>query len=131
MPSRVAIQTLRNEERAQPAVTAQRLDGVRFEFRVASSAWLTRDRSAHKKMNTQEDSKIERKRRRLKFIRVIVGAAVIVAVLAVVTFGVAAFAKDRDAWSAMSVPMIITVFLIWGFTRSAKAIAALEVSRHR
>ena len=82
-------------------------------------------------MNTQEDSKIERKRRRLKFIRVIVGAAVIVAVLAVVTFGVAAFAKDRDAWSAMSVPMIITVFLIWGFTRSAKAIAALEVSRHR
>jgi hypothetical protein len=28
------------------AATAQRLDGVRFEFRVASSALLTRDRSA-------------------------------------------------------------------------------------
>jgi hypothetical protein len=40
---------LKNEE-AEPAVTAQRLDGVRFEFRVASSAWLTRDRSA-KTMN--------------------------------------------------------------------------------
>ena len=35
-----------HEERAEPAVTAQRLDGVRFEFRVASSAWLTRERSA-------------------------------------------------------------------------------------
>jgi hypothetical protein len=35
-----------DEEGAEPAVTAQRLDGVRFEFRVASSAWLTRDRSA-------------------------------------------------------------------------------------
>jgi hypothetical protein len=33
-------------ERAEPAVTAQRLDRVRFEFQVASSAWLTRDRSA-------------------------------------------------------------------------------------
>ena len=30
-------------ERAEPAGTAQRLDGVRFEFEVASSAWLTRD----------------------------------------------------------------------------------------
>jgi hypothetical protein len=35
-----------DEERAEPAVTAQRLDGVRFEFEVASSAWLTSDRSA-------------------------------------------------------------------------------------
>ncbi len=34
------------EKRAEPAVTAQRLDGVRFEFEVASSAWLTSDRSA-------------------------------------------------------------------------------------
>ena len=31
-------------ERAEPAVTAQRLDGVPFEFRVASSAWLISDR---------------------------------------------------------------------------------------
>ncbi|MGC4072352.1 MAG: hypothetical protein QM760_07525 [Nibricoccus sp.] len=32
------------DEKAQPAATAQRLDGVRFEFPVASSAWLTSDR---------------------------------------------------------------------------------------
>jgi hypothetical protein len=45
-----------NEEAgAQPAVTAQRLDGVRFEFPVASSAWLTRDRSA-KKMTARAPS---------------------------------------------------------------------------
>ncbi|MGC4073107.1 MAG: hypothetical protein QM760_11410 [Nibricoccus sp.] len=36
----------KHEERAEPAATAQRLDGARFEFRVARSAWLTRDRSA-------------------------------------------------------------------------------------
>jgi hypothetical protein len=39
-----------HENGAEPAATAQRLDGVRFEFEVASSAWLTRDRWA-KKMN--------------------------------------------------------------------------------
>jgi hypothetical protein len=82
-------------------------------------------------MNTQEDSKVERRRRQLEVVRMIIGAAVIVAMLAVVAFGVSAFTKDRDAWLAMRVPIIITVFLIWGFTRSAKAIAALEVSRHR
>jgi hypothetical protein len=44
MPSPLREST--NERRAEPAATAQRLDGVRFEFEVASSAWLTRDRSA-------------------------------------------------------------------------------------
>jgi hypothetical protein len=34
--------------KAEPAATAQRLDGVRFEFRVASSAWLTSERSPKK-----------------------------------------------------------------------------------
>jgi len=33
----------RHEERVEPAATAQRLDEVRFEFRVASSAWLIRN----------------------------------------------------------------------------------------
>jgi hypothetical protein len=44
--SRFSIRHPSHEERAEPAVTAQRLDGVRFEFRVASSARLTSDRSA-------------------------------------------------------------------------------------
>jgi tetratricopeptide (TPR) repeat protein len=43
-----------HEERAEPAVTAQRLDGVRFDFRVASSAWLTRDRSAKAQMTIDD-----------------------------------------------------------------------------
>jgi hypothetical protein len=40
------------KERAEPAATAQRLDGLRFEFQVASSAWLTRDRWAKKDEHT-------------------------------------------------------------------------------
>jgi hypothetical protein len=36
----------KDDNGAQPAATAQRLDKVRFEFGVASSAWLTSDRSA-------------------------------------------------------------------------------------
>lgn len=82
-------------------------------------------------MTTQENSKAERKLRQLEVIRVIIGAGVIVAVIAGILCGVAAFTKDRDAWLAMRLPLSITVLLLWGFSLSAKAIIALEVTRRR
>ena len=82
-------------------------------------------------MITQEDSKAERKLRRLEVTRVILGVAVIVAVFAVVLYGIDAFTKERDAWLAMRLPLAIAILLIGAFARSAKAIVALAASRRR
>jgi hypothetical protein len=74
---------------------------------------------------------VERKLRRLEVARVLIGVAVIVAVLAVVLCGIDAFRKERDAWLAMRWPVFIAVLLIWSFARSAKAIVTLEAIRRR
>jgi len=82
-------------------------------------------------MTTQEDSKEERKLRRLEEARVLIGVAVIVVVFPVVMRGIDAFTKESDSWLAMKLPLSIAVFLIWGFARCAKAIVALEATRRR
>ena len=82
-------------------------------------------------MNISEDSKVERKLRRLEMARMLFGVSTMIAVVAVVLCGIDAFMKERDAWLAMRMPVFIAVLFLCSFAWSAKEIVALAAIRRR
>jgi hypothetical protein len=71
------------------------------------------------------------KLKRLLFARVVVGAAVIIATVAVVGAGVLSLRDNSDASSAMRWPFVAAVVLCWLFARIAKSIATVRLSSTR
>ena len=82
-------------------------------------------------MITQEDSKMDRKRRRLEVAQALIGVAVIVAVFTVLICGIDAFRKDENARLAMRLPLLIAGLLVCSFAWSSKLIVKIAAVRHQ
>jgi len=79
-------------------------------------------------MTTNDDPNTERQRRRLEAARVLVGIAVVAAMVAAAGAGFVALKDERDAWLAMRIPLTLGVIFTWAFARIARNIVRLDVS---
>ena len=82
-------------------------------------------------MRTRSSTVQAAKLKRLLLARVVVGAALIIATVALVGAGIIALRDNSDASSAMRWPFIAAVILCWLFARIAKAVATVRLSSNR
>jgi hypothetical protein len=68
----------------------------------------------------------EEKLRRLNLWRVVIGLLAVLAIVTAVAAGVVAFAKEKDSWLAMRLPLGLAALLLWMFARCAKSIVSIR-----